>query len=250
MHKSPPVVYAGAYVGARGSQFPAHRHSCWELVYYRRGRALAPIGDLVCDAHPGVLLATPPDTVHSERAVTAYENHHVGLDAPADHPWPVRADDDADQSLGRLMAALVREHAESRHDDGLIELLAAELDLQLRRAGRREHPPVEPAIAHARRLLDEGYASGLRVTDVARQVGLSPSALRRKFASTHGVSPREYLHSVRLRHAPDHLRHSSLTLDTIARLAGYHSASHLARHVKAATGLAPGRLRRDARSGA
>jgi len=245
MHETPPVVFAGTYRGERGSRFPPHQHSSWELVYYRRGRVRAPIGDVVFDAHPGVLLATPPNTVHSEYAVATYENVHIGVDVAAGHPWPTRTDDDADQSLGRLMSALVRERTEPRHDDGLAELLVAELDIRLRRAfGRQHRPQVDPAVAHARRLLDDGHAEGIRISAVAGQVGLSPSALRRQFASTYGMTPREYLHGVQLRNALDHLYHSSLTLETIARLVGYHSASHLARHVKAATGLSPGRLRR------
>ncbi|GAA1572807.1 hypothetical protein GCM10009804_31680 [Kribbella hippodromi] len=48
---------------------------------------------------------------------------------------------------------------------------------------------------------------------------------------------------VRLRHALAHIRNSTLPLQAIASLTGYNSASHLSRHIKAATGTAPGALR-------
>jgi len=250
LHESPSLIYCGTFRGERGYLFPAHQHSSWELVYYRRGRARAPIGDRLHNAVPGVLLATPPRTIHSERAVTAYENIYAGIAAEPLHPWPEVTFDDADESIGRLMGVLAREAAAQRPDAvELTTLLVAELDLLLRRGG----PGAGPCggdeggaglVGAASRYIDERYAEPVRLAQLARDLGSSPSSLRARFRRARGCTPRDYLASVRLRHALEHLRDSSLTLDVIARLTGYDSASHLSRHVKAATGSTPGALRR------
>ena len=64
------------------------------------------------------------------------------------------------------------------------------------------------------------------------------------------MPPRAHLAALRLRFALGQLRTSTLTLESVARLAGYSSASHLSRHVRSATGVSPGELRRVYRSGA
>lgn len=250
LHESPRATFGGSWRGERGSVFPPHEHPAWEIVYYRRGRVRAPIGDRTHIAVPGVVLSTPPRTVHSEFAVTAYENIFIVLDAPPTHPWPEVAIDDADRSIERVMAGLERELNAARPDSAqLLGLLSAELDLLLRRAGdgdgADEHPDgIDAVIAAGRQQLDERYAEPIRVADLARNLGLSSSSFRAHFRRVHGCTPRDYLASVRLRHALDHLRHSTHTLDTVARLTGFDSASHLSRHVKAATGATPGSLRR------
>jgi len=90
---------------------------------------------------------------------------------------------------------------------------------------------------------EEAYSSPISIAGAARRVGVSPSSLRHYFAEQRGLSPQEALQQVRLRHALTLLRTSDLGLASIAERCGFHSASHLSRRVKAATGSSPGRLR-------
>jgi mannose-6-phosphate isomerase-like protein (cupin superfamily) len=106
------LLGAGAYNAARGQDFPPHRHTCWELVFYRAGRIEAPIGDQVFLTRPGMLLLTPPGIVHAERALTAYSNYFITLEAPPHYSWPRFVSDDARGSLAYIFRALVEEHTE------------------------------------------------------------------------------------------------------------------------------------------
>jgi AraC-like DNA-binding protein len=245
MHKSPRVIMAGAHSAARGQHFPLHEHSSWELVYYRRGHVRSPVGADSYEASAGTLIATPPRTPHAEVALSAYDNFYVTVDAPADWPWPRVAFDDADRALGRVVGTLYREANQAGSDrDRMLELLLAELDLLLRRAASRPLPSrAQQLVADAERLLEQRHAGPVRIAEVAREVGASPSALRAQFVALRGLTPRDFLQSVRLRHALGHLRTSTITLEAIASYCGYSSASHLSRQVKAATGRSPGQLR-------
>lgn len=227
-----------------------HEHASWELVYYHEGRVRCPIGGESYDASAGTLLATPPGTPHAEIAVTGYANTFLAVDAPARHGWPRVAFDDHDRSLGRIVASLHEEaNGGAPERDRMVGLLLGELDLLLRRAFPAAGPSAgERLVAEAERLLELRHGEGVRIADVAREVGASPSFLRAQFLAVRGRTPRASLQSVRLRHALAHLRNSTLTLEAVARLAGYASASHLSRHVRAATGMSPGAVRAAARS--
>jgi AraC-like DNA-binding protein len=244
---------AGAYQAPRGRDFPRHAHDTWELVYYRDGNILCPLGDAVYEGLPGVLLLTPPHTPHAEVARTAYSNYFLVVDAPADAPWPLRCYDDADGSLERVCAALVREWSTPADEapadrDALVALLLAELDLRLRRArAQADLLPAEALVRRAERLIAERATArpAPKIGDIAREVGVAPSTLRALFAERRGGTPRAHLRRSRLRHALALLRGSTLTLDAVAGLCGYDSASHLSRDVKRETGESPGALRQS-----
>ncbi len=87
------------------------------------------------------------------------------------------------------------------------------------------------------------YHQPLTVADIAKRIHISESSLYSYFATFRGQTPMAALQAIRLRHALIHLHHSTRTLDTIASLCGYCSASHLTKHVKSATGSPPGKLR-------
>ena len=91
--------------------------------------------------------------------------------------------------------------------------------------------------------MESRYAQSISVEEVAQHVGMSPSRLRAHFVRLRGRSPQATLQAIRLRQATDLIRHSSLKLEAIADLCGYHSASHLSRYIRRETGKSPGRLR-------
>ena len=245
MHEPPRLIGAGTHVAGPGQDFPLHAHGSWEVVYYASGRARCPIGDETYDGTPGTILATPPATPHAELTVTGYANRFIQLDAPADWAWPRASFDDGAGSVGRLFDAITHEFLRPGPDrDRMLALLTEQLDLVLRRAGADQPVGIaERTVAAAERVIEQRFAERLRVGDLCTELSCSPSALRAYFGRLRGLSPRAYLRSVRLRHALGYLRNSTLTLHTVAQLCGYDSVSHLSRHVKTATGSAPGALR-------
>jgi AraC-like DNA-binding protein len=248
LHKSPQLlrlVAAGPYAAPVGRHFLPHKHPVWELVYYRSGHIQCPVGSEVYESQPGMFLLTPPETIHAEYAWTAYSNYYIQIDAPAASPWPRVIQDDADQSFGRLCAAIVREQsAAGSGRDTMLAALLTQLDILLRRSQeQRQLPPAESLVRRVEQILEERYNSGITIASIAQEVNVSPSHLRAQFVRLRGCTPMDYLQSVRVRHAVAMLQSSALTLEIIAGFCGYDSASHLSRHVKRVTGKTPGSLR-------
>jgi len=77
-----------------------------------------------------------------------------------------------------------------------------------------------------------------RIEELARRVGLSQSALERRFRRVVGASPKKFASIVRLRHVL-HLRSKGADFTSIAHAAGYYDQSHFIKDFKRLSGLAP-----------
>lgn len=77
-----------------------------------------------------------------------------------------------------------------------------------------------------------------RVDELAQQIGLSQSALERRFRRLVGVSPRKFVSLVRFRKVIQ-LRSTGADLTTVAHAAGYYDQPHFIKDFKRFTGQAP-----------
>lgn len=77
-----------------------------------------------------------------------------------------------------------------------------------------------------------------RIDDLTQYIGLSQSALERRFRRIVGVSPKRFAFLVRLRRAL-RLRATGVDLTTTAHAAGYFDQSHFIKDFRRATGSAP-----------
>jgi AraC-like DNA-binding protein len=249
LHKSPDVrwrvINAGLYQAAKNVNMPLHRHTYWELVYYRAGVVDCLIEDKRRPGHVGLYWLTPPGVNHGENAVTAYACYWIALDYAATGNEPVFLDDDGHQAMGRVCQQIVVEWGgKSASRERMLGLLSEQMGCLLERAASEKIlPPAEQTVLRAERWIEEQCSLPLTIRDVAREVGVSPSALRNYFNGVRHLSPRDHLQRVRLDRAVRFLRTSSLKLETVAELCGYDSASHLTRCVKKLTGRTPGQIR-------
>lgn len=242
-------VSAGAYAAPRLRHAAPHRYAVWKLAYYRSGAIDALVDGVSHPVTAGSVLVVPPHADHAEVAHTAYSNYFVLVNARPDQPWPRLTTDDGAQRLGAVFAALVREKSDpDEHARAMVDALVRQVDILLRRDLSRRHDSAARAAVNAvEQLMEERYAEHLGIDELAREVGVSGSTLRAHFAAELGVSPQRRLLDIRLRHAVSLLQTSDLTLASVADRCGYHSASHLSRHVKAALDATPGEIRRRGR---
>jgi AraC-like DNA-binding protein len=101
-------------------------------------------------------------------------------------------------------------------------------------------------IAEALRQMHAAPERSWTVEQLARKAGLSRSAFFGRFTRTVGLRPMEYLVTWRMAVAKDLLRQGSLSLDEVARRAGYGSASTFSTAFSRHVGQPPGRYARTA----
>jgi AraC-like DNA-binding protein len=95
----------------------------------------------------------------------------------------------------------------------------------------------DPLVAAAVAWLEQGTGPK-RIDDLTRYIGLSQSALERRFRRVVGVSPKRFASLVRLRRAV-RLRATGVDFTAAAYAAGYFDQSHFINDFRRATGSAP-----------
>jgi AraC-like DNA-binding protein len=252
LHETPIIQKAGVHQAGRGEDFPFHRDQYWELMYVRQGHIACHQEESRYSLHSGMAILHPAEALHADFAQSAYTTYYLWLDLPSEgsiKDWPRVCYDDASHRLERICGDIVWEwnHRFERTDraaDRMLSLLAEQLEIVIHRcADTMEQSAAEQAVLAAERVMQSDYHQPLTIADIAKRISVSESSLYSHFAAFRGQTPMASLQAIRLRHALTYLHHSTRKLDTIASLCGYCSASHLTRHVKAATGFAPGKLR-------
>lgn len=91
--------------------------------------------------------------------------------------------------------------------------------------------------------LCRGFATELRIAELAEQYGLSPAYLRRTFSARYGCSPKEYLDRLRNEHAIRRLHYTGDSVTDIARACGYPDVYQFSKAFKKRNGLSPTEFR-------
>jgi LacI family transcriptional regulator len=102
-------------------------------------------------------------------------------------------------------------------------------------------------VGMALRLIRENAPSGMRIDDIAREVGLSRSVLQRRFRATLHCSIHQELLNVRIRHARELLATTEISLAAVAEQAGFKHQEYLGAVFRARVGKTPAQVREDAR---
>jgi AraC-like DNA-binding protein len=88
--------------------------------------------------------------------------------------------------------------------------------------------------------LRENYAEPMRVDDLARLCGMSPSAFHRHFRIVTAMSPLQFQKHIRLQAARSHVVSQRGDIAGIAHLVGYDSPSQFSREYRRLFGAPPG----------
>lgn len=115
----------------------------------------------------------------------------------------------------------------------------------LQKAARRSKGGLAPwQKRRASELLHESMHGGIRLSDIARECGLSVSHFARSFKTSFGTSTHQWLIQHRIDHAKQLLSQTSLSLIDIAIQSGFNDQAAFTRTFHQLAGVSPGRWRR------
>jgi transcriptional regulator GlxA family with amidase domain len=102
---------------------------------------------------------------------------------------------------------------------------------------------MSPKTQTAINLMQINLHRSVRVSELARSVRLSRSRLYYLFKAEVGMSPVQYLKSLRMQKARSLLETPLLNVKEIAAIAGYNDGSHFMRDFKKTYGITPSQYR-------
>lgn len=246
--------------------YPRHSHDYYVVCLIERGfqsfthkgdKYFTPPGGVIlinpgtvhtgepADAHGFQMRSLYPTTGHMQKAAFELTGRHQGL------PFfkEVRVDDRwARESLLALHQALAGGasslECESRFTWTLAQFIQRYGDI---RAKEQRLGKEREAIRQARRYIEERFAEGLSLNQLADHVSLSPYYLLRAFRAEMGMPPYTYLESIRIRQAQQ-LIEAGKPLAEVAVETGFSSQSHLTRRFKQIIGVTPGQYAQQLKS--
>ncbi len=236
---------AGFYSAAQGKDFPSHQHPGWEILYFTAGQIRCQINQELYDIQPGTLLIIPPNQPHCEFAMTPYANIYVQFTLSGEPRWPRICRDSKDHALLAICNQFAQEFGGQLYQsDELVHLLLQQLDILLMREQlRNETFSAEHIVNKVDGLLRTRFTTALTIKALAQEIGVSPSYLRAQYKRLRGVTLMHSLQTMRLDYAINIITSSNLSLEVIAQMTGFNSASHLSRYIKQYTGKTPGTIR-------
>ena len=187
-----------------------------------------------------------PTIAHMEMALTELTGRRRSgppffKEVRIDHPWASR------QLISLHRAMMVTSTSlefESRFTWTLVQFIKRYADVSYteQKTGRERN-----AVLRACQYIDENFAKGISLRELAEHVALSPYYLLRVFRAEVGLPPYMYLENVRVRHA-QRLIEGGRSLVDVAVEAGFSSQSHMTRHFKKIIGATPGQYAAQIRS--
>jgi len=107
--------------------------------------------------------------------------------------------------------------------------------------------PHYPAVARARRFIEQHLNEELRIADLAREARLKPTRFHELFLAETGMTPADYRLRHRLARAQQQLRDTTRTMTEIAHSLGFSSSSRFAIVFRKHLAITPSAYRRQTR---
>ena len=245
--------------------YPRHSHDYYVISLIERGRQSFTHKGTKYLTPPGGLILINPDTVHTGEAVddqgfelrslyptishmqmAVYEltgrQHELPFfkNVRVNDHWAIRSVLSLHKAI--MQGASILEY-ESLFISTLTQLIRGYADISY---AKQKPGDEKKAIRQARQYIEEFFARGVSLSELAAQAALSPYYLLRVFRSAVGMPPHEYLESVRVGHA-QRLIESGKTLADVAAQVGFSSQSHMTRRFKKIIGVTPGQYAEQVR---
>jgi AraC family transcriptional regulator len=121
--------------------------------------------------------------------------------------------------------------------------LSLEICAELTAARTRSERHRPPWLAKVLELLRGKATEGVTLSDLSSAAGVSPVSVIKAFRRHEGMTPGEFMRSVRLVEARRSLAATTRPLAVIASQAGFYDKSHFSHALRAAVGTSPGAYR-------
>ena len=223
-----------------------HTHDVSEIILVTEGEGVRTVDNAQLSFHPGSIIIIPPNVPHQSHSGGEYMEIFI----QADQPIPLAGnsnrdvivlEDDEENAVSTLMKMMLYRYIKGEKNDSTLSLMF-DLVIQLlseKCAALQRDPVVEDVC----RLLALHYNDPqLSVSALLETTGYNKDHIRRRFIAACGVTPSEYLTSLRIEHAKRLLKRKNELQSSVAdigEMCGYYDPHYFSRIFKKETGVPP-----------
>lgn len=225
----------------------SHKHTFYEIILVTEGEGTITAGDTEYPFHVGSIIVVPPNILHEGRS----DGEYMEIFIQTDHPIPLGAgnskhaaiflEDDEKNAVSILMQMMLYRYIQGDKNDSTLSLMC-DLVIQLlseKCAALQRDPVVEDV----RRLLALHYNDPqLSLSELLESTGYHKDYIRRRFITSCGVTPSEYLTSLRIEHAKRLLKRKNelqFSVADIGEMCGYYDPHYFSWVFKKQVGVTP-----------
>lgn len=207
-----------------------HKHGCFELVYYKRGSGYTSIGGKRYEYYPHTFAVIRPHTAHDETHKEDTEVFFIGFeydDIPLSLPNGV-FQDTPNLRIWSLLQNMKSEFLEKRNFHSLLlNLIGGQLMLEVCRTPLISMDRLEKddRIIYALNYIKEHYMHAIDLQNLAMMTGYSFDRFRHAFKERTGLSPKNYIITMRLERALELLSNTRIKISAISAECGFSTPS-------------------------
>ena len=224
----------------------AHTHPFYEVIIEAEGDGYYLIGDEKFDFKKGTVAIIPPGVSHMKVSDKGFRDVYISMtELPfltGEEKQKCRVfDDDLNETLFGVMEMMLLRYLEGEKGDTTLSLM---YDLFIRLLSEKYvERKKDTVVEELRYRIALNFTSpGLSITKLIEKVGYDKDHVRRRFTRVIGMTPLEYLTSLRLENAKKLLSHNSemkLSIAEIGAMCGYYDGRYFSRVFKKNTGVTP-----------
>jgi AraC-like DNA-binding protein len=233
------------FVGEHPKTFDVrwHTHETWELIYCTSGQGSFRFQDgRIIPYHAGELVVIPPQEVHANSSEEGFTNIHLNISEPS---FPYRSAFKIQDESGSLHKAFVEARLYYTSDKAKRELVLASLGELITSylVVFRSNSEFTESVEMIRNSILQNYTNPEYALDeYIRSLPFHYDYLRKIFKKELGMSPLEYMTSLRMKNAERLLSTmwtSGYAIAEIAQMCGFDNALYFSRVFKKYFGCSP-----------
>lgn len=234
------------FVGEHPKTFDVrwHNHEHWELVYCTSGQGYFQFENgSIINYQTGDVVAIPPREVHTNSSNEGFTNIHITMVEPS-FPYctPFRVADDEDKSMKMAFSQAKTYYMTDIKKRELVLAALGDLIASYIVVFRSNTEFSEPVERIRSSIIRNFSRPDYMLDDVIRELPFNYDYLRKLFKKEMGVSPLEYMTSLRMKSAEKLLTAmwtNEYTISEIAQMCGFNDALYFSRVFKKYYGCSP-----------
>ena len=258
MHKNFVFEYSAPDVSGAPDY---HIHEGYEMLYLISGNLELFIKDQVYSVAPGNITLIPKESIHKtrntaseyERVIWNFTDNAIDSEMLADieqlFSHHVYAPTDT-----KFMNTLIKNFKSEKNSNDkyaqnislhYLNILLAHLIRNMKNYAVTDNKITNPTIERLIKYTGENYCTPITLKDISKKFKLTPNYLSKLFYENTGLHFKEYLTSVRIRHAKDMLDNTDKSIKAIAYDCGFNDSNYFSTAFKEVVGISPASYRRN-----
>lgn len=227
----------------------SHKHDLWEFSVNVSGCGETFIDNICHPFSEGTILCIPPNMFHYKQSAKGFTDYFFhtdgfltadGKEVPTDRPIVLQ--DDSEKSFETIVQLILNLYYQKKPEERTVVISLFQVAMQLLSV-RITAQTASPLVDRIKSRIIASFTNPeINLSEILSKGNYSENYMRKKFKEQTGLTPMEYLATLRIDYAKqllDQKKLLNLSIASIAEMCGYYDTHYFSRVFRRQTGLSP-----------